>query len=742
MSPLHFRFTPLNLVPNDSPGAGTLLGGRQSPGFQVAIVSILISVLQFGSAFAAEQADDPEKEVIEHIGRCLTDGKEAVLLATAVKCKDYGTGIKLLHQEDPNMPFGYGADELCANADTTARDWRKLSGKAIKHIYATQKAPLGTTGIRIVGAVFCDTVDLVGLDLPYSVVIDGSFLRQGLDARNFRVRGDLSFDESRALAKITIRRALIDGAIFGSDAYIDYLEILDSEIYGSMLFRNSVFLSPIVLDTISLSGELSVRDSALSYFLLQFSKIGGIVDLTASQARCAYVIRKIEAGDLAVVDAGFGISHGAPRRHRGLGSTFHWINHNLSTSAGTIIKGPSSTAENHDCRYQRIASAGAFILSDIHVKFQLCLRSFHWMAPIEGGQRASVLTLNDLTVGGTTFIDLAPVSNDKTITDRGEERRFESTGIKTGSFIFNFDLGIEIQKTAINGLSFDEFYFAEIPCFYDPGFPNVAEKFTPRLENISDPSHAQLRVPQADEVTKWLGKNCLETTQPFSAFADVAQKTGNYNDAKQFRIARASKELDLRLLRLRRLFKTERPSCYTDAVTANTPRSPTASVFHRFTTFVNDLIIGIFGVLLWLVADHGYRPEKVGWFVVGTILAAWIYFWGWARVVGFLPAGKYTIRPIGFAFLFDRLLPAYRIRDDHYHIDTFYRRTNRLRARNYDRLADHEAIKMKYLWWTVSVIKADEKDVYRAEVCLDVIKVIGLTLAIFLIAAINAIFRQ
>jgi hypothetical protein len=49
---------------------------------------------------------------------------------------------------------------------------------------------------------------------------------------------------------------------------------------------------------------------------------------------------------------------------------------------------------------------------------------------------------------------------------------------------------------------------------------------------------------------------------------------------------------------------------------------------------------------------------------------------------------------------------------------------------------------LKYLWFKIPVEKASEKDTRRAELCLDIIKAIGLVLIIFLVAAINALFSH
>ena len=91
------------------------------------------------------------------------------------------------------------------------------------------------------------------------------------------------------------------------------------------------------------------------------------------------------------------------------------------------------------------------------------------------------------------------------------------------------------------------------------------------------------------------------------------------------------------------------------------------------------------------------------------------------------------------AFLFDRLLPAYHIREDHYDIEAYYKWTLRIGRNSRYAFAPKDMEQLKYLVWTLRVIRADEKDVRHVETCLDVIKAIGIVLAIFLVAAINAL---
>jgi hypothetical protein len=79
-------------------------------------------------------------------------------------------------------------------------------------------------------------------------------------------------------------------------------------------------------------------------------------------------------------------------------------------------------------------------------------------------------------------------------------------------------------------------------------------------------------------------------------------------------------------------------------------------------------MLGFQGALYFL-ADHGYRPAKALWFVTVTLAAFWIWFLWPLKVVGYTSKIKAStdgaaeaesrkIKPLGFVFLFDRMLPA------------------------------------------------------------------------------------
>jgi hypothetical protein len=115
------------------------------------------------------------------------------------------------------------------------------------------------------------------------------------------------------------------------------------------------------------------------------------------------------------------------------------------------------------------------------------------------------------------------------------------------------------------------------------------------------------------------------------------------------------------------------------------------------------------------------------------MILSFLYFWFWIRIIAIKPEKKPTPLPIGLTFLFDRLLPAYQIRADHYNIESYLKRVKKSYPHGED---------FRYMKMTFRVTKADPKTVQRAERALDVIKFVGLVLAVFLVAALNSLVNR
>jgi hypothetical protein len=413
------------------------------------------------------------------------------------------------------------------------------------------------------------------------------------------------------------------------------------------------------------------------------------------------------------------------------------------TRSQTSVKG---AFDDNVCSEGLIAAPNVFAVSDTDIKQRLCLQAFHWPTA-DSATSESHLTLNDVTVDASAFIDLTQDASDGVSSEKAGARIFEMLGFRTRSLIYNF--GAEprppsFTKSYLNGVQFEQVYSAGskvtntrnkanngvVTCGYDPDNAGGKNVVGDNVDDLSSP----LPAPDVDDVMFLLRSNKAESTQPFAAFVDVFQKNGDDDTAKQLRIVKAHTEL---INNTDRLFgwnieDEETPTSPSETSALASSAAIWVSIQGAM-IFVTDLIRLVFGYILWFLADGGYRPEKVGWYVGLIILLSFAYFWLFIRVIAIKPEKKQLLLPIGATFLFDRLLPAYQIRQDHYNIEAYLERVpkNHPRSRSF-----------KYMKMTFYVAEANEKTVQRIERVLDLIKFVGLVLAVFLVAALNSLVNH
>jgi hypothetical protein len=186
--------------------------------FIVACVCLLTVAAHAQGTRRDSNAPQPSEAAFEAIVSCLSQGREAVMVPR-FHCEAYGVGAGFAQSE--KMPLELpDADwnQVCRTKD----DPRRLSGDIIKRI-AARKDAIAPSGIRIIGGIFCGDIDLVGLDLPYSVVVDYALVNGDLDARNLRIRGDLSFEHTIILGNLQLNRAHVDGSVYGGWSFVDQL---------------------------------------------------------------------------------------------------------------------------------------------------------------------------------------------------------------------------------------------------------------------------------------------------------------------------------------------------------------------------------------------------------------------------------------------------------------------------------------------------------------------------------------
>jgi hypothetical protein len=756
---------------------------RRLSEFATSAALIVIAFAALAGARAQDHAaSDLPDATFEAMVRCLSQGNE-VVMAPKLACVARQTGPDSADSiaEGAHMPLGERGwdgdwDKVCADAS----DPRRLPADVVKRIAANKNAQIAPSGIRIIGAVFCGTahsaaLDLAGLDLPHSLVIDRSVVNGYLDARNLRIKGDFSFDDAVIIGSLRLNRARVDGSVYGGRSFMRRLFVSDTQVNGSWIHPDSVIFSDAQFLRAGVSGDLSINGSAFSRLWLLSSHVAGTLDLNDTEARCGYHINSSTAGYVTANQAGFGTLRSTgpagsaaieyPWWHRRLsGSPKPHPQHIFESPAIANIaaaelarigrsKPGSDVGVLRGCEDTTRSPYPEFYVFDTTVRAAFCLTSFAWLAPEKDlpndAHPASILALNGSRIEGNLIVNLwgdqpssvaqlRPEHPDyKRVSDK---HKFEAIGLVAGALIFDFSDNVRPYFTYLDGLKFDRVH-----------------KATPACTNESGAKLAtQVELPNVGDVLPWLNKNAAPSSQPFAAFVAAFEQAGE--SATRLRVN--SKTMDLcekttRWLQFVGRFCPGRRLSYglaAESQASATEQRQTGAAMEIGEIFSNTgeiLMIG-FQWMLFLLADYGLRPAKVVWSVAFTLLAFSLWFWFAMGIVGFEPkrqegqattAGPPPLWPISFLFLFDRMIPAYKIRDEHYSIAKVYRRATAAEIDAGTRAQEGPPYPMHYLGQKCLVSPAGEADLHRMEKWLVVLRIIGVVFAVFLLAAINELAR-
>lgn len=754
----------------------------------------LVAVVALAFSVTVGEAADPDfipvttdAGTVAAIGRCLRQDKEAVLVPNGVNCKVYREGAPFLAEKAPDSPFDFDADRDCPKTSSGPVNARRLSADVVQRLVSDSKLNVGLSGIRILGAIFCERVKLVGLELPFSLVLDKAVFARGIEIRNLRTKGDLSLDGSLILDQLRIIRSHIEGSLFADGSFVHRLSIGNSTIDTSASFTESVLFESAQVYNASIVRELSVRGSALSYFVTQFSHIGETLDLSHSEARCAYHINKSEIGYLVAKNAGFGTVEppSGPEKIQGY---YVWRG-DLSPTVEHILSIPEmqkrvSKADACVNSFNRPYRAQFFVFDSI-IKSSLCINEFRWLAPRDSGPYTSeeffrprqnteqflrtVVAINGNTIGNNLIIDLWPQDTSEENLDYKVSPRlhkFEAIGVKAGGLIIDFeDNNQDHVITAVDGLQFDRLYNGHASCEYG-GSKTAPPIYDDRTLSIISDFNEALELPKVEDALKWLDLNTIGSTQPYTAFANAFRNVGA--DSTPITVARENRELceraarwlPLEILKVfcrdaakRREISGDESSKNLTSKSQLPPHGQAGwhqlgATLLSIPNQLSDLALLGFQGGLYFLADHGYRPGKVLWWVTLTLVAFWLWFLLRLKVVAYssktessafehAPLDITKVRPLGFLFLFDRLLPAYQIDSAHYEIESYFKRmpVSEIASRAPPLLVVRRLL---FLEWPVERV-TNQEEVDRIEVSLRVLRILGVVFAIFLAAAVSAL---
>ncbi|MEF3367165.1 hypothetical protein V3H18_11530 [Methylocystis sp. 9N] len=704
-----------------------------------------------------EVCEPPGETVLARVIICLVRGMEAVLTPglNGVACAAASRGASFLDARPPGAdkprsdpPERIKAEGICSNPQS---DMRVLPRGFVKELVREAKDRVDPKGVRIIGAIFCDGIDLSGLDIAYTLALDRSIFRcakstecrrSPVEIRNFRTKGDLSLDGVVSYERILITRAEISGSFFAQLAYMPKLVISDATIIGSVRMNGTLFRDELSVENVKVAGDVDVSSSYFSHFALLKNQIDGALDLTKSQARCSYDIRKNDIDDVIGAEFGFGgvrsLSAFATKDDAIFGFKDPAAN---EVSAYARYANPRSEPIAKDearftkCGSPRSIDPGVFVFIDNHVEHSLCVRDFGWLTDDNGRSRDSNIYLNEDVVDGATWLDIvrAPEA-DKTVAPADRMPVLSIFNFETGTLVLDFDVVAKDIAIRVNGLHFKRVYTAKDRCESALSPRSSARQAQAMKRTGGRRFPPDLGLPSADQVTAWVKKNEFWTkkdrftgTQPFAEFIGVFEKAGDLEAARELKIKAETAVVEARLCK--------NWGFHCDGLDSSDWKSEEGLLAR-----MEARIVSIIQYVLWWLADHGYRPEGVIKYVALTVVAFWLLLQLVLGVVGYsVDEGKGKgeerpprIKPISLMFLLGKLIPAYNIREEHAKRTTFYVLPTG---------AQDVTFPFRRFLKNWEVCRADVKQQDQAELYIDALRLLGLIFAIFLAAAIARLVR-
>jgi hypothetical protein len=727
------------------------------------------------SQSAAPDAAAPKPDpLVATIADCAHQGLEIVMLMTGPDCVARTKGPK---KKTSDVPFGI-ADLDARCKDDNER--RKLGPEIIKQVvrYADeQKQPIAPSGIRIIGAIFCDRLDLEGLDLPYSLVLDHSAFAAHLSGRNLKIRSDFSLDGSFLLWGLNLGRARIDGGFYARSSLIASITVADTEIKGSWHQQASLVSGNAIFRGLTLAGDMYFIGTGLTRLSLQASNIRGGLNLVLSEARCTYNIRENRLGFAYAHKFGLGrmerfddtgevVAADKPGTDLAWWSKkfpreFTWdapsleqkdiklLNEMLQSPALksllkrgllNIKKGMArakadgqTNAKVDGCASWGKGDDAEFYFVNNRVDAEVCLSSFGWFEPHDK-LKSTIFSLNGTSISGALTLDLWD-KPPETKNDLTRNHRLEAFGVSAALFIFDFTDNKHQYAAYLDGLKFNQVYNYESKCI----FPST-DADSPTLKHAVTP-------PSARDVKDLLEKNKAWSLQPFTAFAAAFENVGA--DASDLRIERKTTELCRKTAQWLPFVSCRYSPAAVKTAAAASPSSAAMTVSPSSVASDFGEVISIsFGWLLYGLADHGVRPGKVFWPLLIVMVVFFLLFWYALKIIGFEPKEKedkhakpHAPWPLGPLFLFDRLIPLYKIREEHYAVARYFRKATSAEINEAEQGRPRQLRQMRYLWTTWWVSPASDAEKEHAERWLVVLRVVGAVLAVFLGAAIASLTR-
>lgn len=759
-----------------------------------ALVSALASLLFFQHPCLAQTSifslvPGKDAEIVAFIADCLAHGKEVVLLPASPECKEYREGINSLPPAHTVR-----AEDVC---NGESNDLRRVARRGIKAIFNRIGKEIDPKGLRLLGGVYCDGVDLIGLELPYSIVLDGSVVIGSIDARTFKTANDFSIDRSAVYptdracdgdprnkcgGSLNLVRAQIGGSLFASNALLRYVNVADTRISGSFTLTDSVVVDGVFLDNLTIDGDLDLNGNHLSYLLGQELKVAAQMQLSQSRARCAFHLRNSDVGSLVALDARLGANGSDDAQFISYRGNEDPLDKYVQPGAAAREMLGSRKA----CNLAGWGDPASFQIVDIHVRHSVCIMDASDQSNPEAVTRHGKMRIQDMNVDSTfafragpfpsppfglsiwnlranaLMLDFDQLVKLQRLSRQHAGKTFPKHTTEFGRDINPSEKAMSLQRETgtdtrasagaspdmnfglrVNGLQFERVYDWSSDVCQD--VKRLADTGNGRKSQSGEKTTRYTR-PPVDHVMSLIGTrdSTNDGTQLFTTFVKAFQNSGDDDNATALKIRRARLELGNKV---DDLFNVVSGTCPTDPATSEgwcavkEHRSGSSTITQlisgnarRFSEAATGLLAVIWGGLYWGLADFGYNPWNTVLVVIGCLFFFLFWFNIWPLgIVGFQPEGKDDT--------VERIGLLFLI--DRLAPLAKLREDNYKISSVYKRVPEgHEgAVPFRYLRWNWWIAPAGPRDKRRLERHLIAVQVLGFVFAVFLGAAIHQLVR-
>lgn len=187
------------------------------------------------------------------------------LLLRKAEKKDYPTyndakKIKELIEHNDAV-FMAGEKQNC-NAEARKKFGSRIAGiQDVNTVIVDPRVRPGRGPIGMIGAIFCDPLEIVGIDITRSLVFDYSVFLNPVLFSSITASANLSFNKTSLLQELKVFRSRIAGGLFVNNALMNTLVIIQSniglniDISDMLVFGGVSILQTKVGDTVNFRGS-------------------------------------------------------------------------------------------------------------------------------------------------------------------------------------------------------------------------------------------------------------------------------------------------------------------------------------------------------------------------------------------------------------------------------------------------------------------------------------------------------